>query len=442
MNEPSVGPRRGFLKRGRDGAAGVIAAGALAIARSAHAAGNDTIRVALIGCGGRGTGAAANCLNVKGPIKLVAVADVFDQRARGAQASLKNQYGDKVDIPADRVFVGFDAYQKAIASGVDLVILATPPGFRPMQYKATVEAGKHVFMEKPCCIDAPGFRVLMEANQLAERKGLKVGVGLQRRHEPHYVETVQRIHDGAIGDLLLLRTYGNIGNLWSRGRQAGDTEMMYQLRNWQYFVHFGGDHIVEQHVHNLDVANWVLATDGNARQAHPIEASGSGGRQRRDELPDTGHIYDHHFVEFTYANGVKLFSQCRQMPGCWGSVEEAAVGRKGTSNCAGTISGQTWWNYNGPRGNAYDQEHVDLIRAIRQGDKYHEGWHGATSSMTAVLGRMATYSGQVVRWEDVVAKGSSLLPERLAWDAQPPILPDDKGSYRHAVAAPGVYKAY
>lgn len=442
MNEPSIGPRRGFLRQGLAGAAGIVAAGALGIARSAHAAGDDTIRVALIGCGGRGTGAAANCLNVKGRIKLVAVADVFDQRARGAQASLKNQYGDKVDIPADRVFVGFDAYQKAIACGVDLVILATPPGFRPVQYKAAVEAGKHVFMEKPCCIDAPGFRALMEANETAQRKGLKIGVGLQRRHEPNYVETVKRIHDGAVGDPLLLRVYWNMGSLWSRGRWAGDTEMMYQLRNWQYFVHFGGDHIVEQHVHNLDVANWVMAREGDPRKAHPVEASGSGGRQRRDEFPDTGHIYDHHFVEFTYADGVKLFSQCRQIRGCWGSVEEAVIGPKGASNCAGTISGQTWWNYNGPRINSYDQEHVGLIRAIRQGEKYHEGWHGATSSMTAVLGRMASYSGQVVRWDEAVAKGPNLLPEKLAWDAKPPILPDEKGSYRHAVAMPGVYKAY
>ncbi len=439
MSEAATGSRKRFLKRG---AVDLAAAGGLSVARGAHAAGDDTIRVALVGCGGRGTGAAANCLNVRGQVKLVAVADVFEERARGAQASLKNQYGDKVDIPADRVFVGFDAYQKAVACGADLVILATPPGFRPAQYKAAVEAGRHVFMEKPCCVDAPGFRVLAEANQVAERKGLKIGVGLQRRHEPSYVETVKRIHDNALGDLLLLRVYWNMGNLWTKGRRPGDTEMMYQLRNWQYFVSFGGDHIVEQHVHNLDIANWIMAKEGDPQKAHPTEASGSGGRQRRDEFPDTGHVYDHHFVEFTYADGVKLLSQCRQMPGCWGAVGEMACGRTGVCNGAGTIRGPNAWNYNGPRANPYDQEHVDLIRAIRQGEKHHEGWHGAASSMTAVLGRMATYSGQVVRWDDAVAKGPSLLPEKLTWDAKPPILPDAKGSYRHAVAVPGVYKPY
>ena len=434
--------RRDFLRRLAAGTAGAALAGGLSISRGAHVAGDDTIRVALIGCGGRGTGAAANCLNVKDRVKLVAVADAFEERARGAKTSLKNQYGDKVDISEDHVFFGLDAYKTAIACGVELVILATPPGFRPVQYKAAVMAGKHVFMEKPCCTDAPGFRTLMEANQIADRRRLKVGVGLQRRHDPSYLETIQRIHDGAIGDIVLLRVYWNMGNIWTRGRQADDTEMMYQVRNWQYFACFGGDHIVEQHVHNLDVANWIMAKGGDARSAHPIEANGMGARQRRDEFPDTGHIYDHHFVEFTYADGASLFSQCRQMPGCWGSVSESARGLKGTSNCNGTISGQNPWHYSGPRVNPYQQEHADLIRAIRKGERYQEGWHGAASSMTAVLGRMTTYSGQVVRWDDAVAKGEGLLPEKLAWDAAPPIVPDAKGSYRHAVAVPGVTKPY
>ena len=434
MTRKSTASRRDFLKRSAATVAGATLGG-LSIARSAHAAGDDTLKVALIGCGGRGTGAAANCLNVKDKTKLVAVADAFEQRARGAQGSLKNQYGDKVDIPDDRVFFGFDAYLKAIDCAVDMVILATPPGFRPVQYKAAIDAGRHVFMEKPCCTDAAGFRTLTEANKKADQKGLKVGVGLQRHHLPHYVETIKRIHDGALGDIKLLRVWWNMGNIWTKGRQPGDTEMMYQVRNWQYFDYFGGDNIVEQHVHNLDVANWVM-------KDHPVEANGMGGRQRRDEFRDMGHVYDHHFVEFTYANGAKMLSQCRQMPGCWNQVGEEAIGLKGSSNCAGSIAGQNAWNYNGPGVNAYDQEHVDLVKAIRSGENCNEGWFGASSSFTAVLGRMATYSGQVVRWDDAAAKGPSIMPERLAWDAEPPIVPDENGSYKHAVAVPGAYKPY
>jgi len=416
--------------------------GGFSLARGAYAAADDTIKVALIGCGGRGIGAAANCLNVKDRVKLTAVADVFPQRARAGRESLQNQYGDKVDIPMDRVFSGFDAYQKAIESGVDMVILAEPPGFRPAHFKAAVDAGKHVFMEKPCCTDAAGFRTLMEANQIAQRKGLKVGVGLQRRHQPNYIETMKRIHDGAIGELRLLRVYWNMGNIWTRSREPDNTEMLYQVRNWQYFYYLGGDHIVEQHVHNLDIANWVMAPDGDAKKAHPVEANGLGGRQRRDEFPDTGHIYDHHCVEFTYRNGIKLFSQCRQMPGCWEHVAEFAHGLKGVANCSGSITGQTVWQYSGRHVNPYDQEHVDLIEAIRKGLPYHEGWFGAISSMTAVLGRMATYSGQIVRWDEAVAKGPSLFPEKLDSQARPPIVPDAAGSYKHAVAMPGQYKPY
>jgi len=289
-------------------------------------------------------------------------------------------------------------------------------------------------MEKPSCVDAPGFRSLMETNKLADQKGLKVVVGLQRRHDPRYRETIQRIQDGALGDLMLLRAYWNGGGVWIRGRKPEQTEMEYQMRNWYYFVWLCGDHICEQHVHNLDVVNW-------AKGNHPAEANGMGGRQVRTQK-DTGQIYDHHFIEFTYADGTKMYSQCRHQPNTWSNVSEAAHGTKGTSNCNGRIEGATEWSYRGERVNPYDQEHVDLVDAIRNDKKLNDGWHGATSSFTAVLGRMATYSGKVVKWDEAVAKGPQEVPYGvdLTFQTKPPVVPDADGNY--PIAQPGTYKPY
>ena len=434
MSDTKRPSRRDFLKGSTALAAGAALTGPLSIGRSAHAAGPEQIKVALIGCGGRGTGAAVNCLNVKDDIKLVAVADAFEDNAQRALGNIKRQHADKVDVPPDRVFAGFDAYRKAIDCGVDMVILATSPGFRPIHHAAAIKAGKHVFMEKPCCTDAPGFRMLMETNKLADEKGLKVVVGLQRRHDPRYQETIQRIQDGALGDLMLLRAYWNGGGVWIRGRKPEQTEMEYQMRNWYYFVWLCGDHICEQHVHNLDVVNW-------ARGDHPAEANGMGGRQVRTQK-DTGQIYDHHFIEFTYADGTKMYSQCRHQPNTWSNVSEAALGTKGDSNCNGSIKGANPWSYSGKPVNPYDQEHVDLIAAIRNNQKLNDGWHGATSSFTAVFGRMATYSGKVVKWDEAVAKGPEEVPYgvELSFQTKPPVVPDADGNY--PVAQPGVYKPY
>jgi myo-inositol 2-dehydrogenase/D-chiro-inositol 1-dehydrogenase len=427
--------RRGFLRRSAAAAAGVALAGRLDVARAAHAGGDETIRIALVGCGGRGTGAATDCLSVPDRIKLVAVADAFEDRARDAAKRLKERFGEKVDVPDDRIFIGFDGYRKAIDCGVDLVLLVTPPGFRPMHYRAAIEAGKHVFMEKPVCVDAPGFRSVMETNKRAEGKNLKVVVGLNIRHTPPFIETVQRVHDGAVGKPLYLRAYGNNQGVWVRPRESGQTEMQYQMRNWYYFVWLSGDLNVEQHVHMLDLANWA------AGDQHPVEANGMGGRQVR-KGKEHGQIYDHHFVEYTYADETKLFSQCRHIPNCWNQGGGQVHGDKGSADCGGKISGEQSWQYTGPSVSGHRQEHVDLIAAIRQDKPCREGWYGATSSFTAVLGRMATYSGQVVRWDEAVEKGPDEMPQRLAWDADPPVLPDADGSYEHAVAVPGVYKPY
>ncbi len=425
--------RREFLRSsGRIAAASALAGMAVP---HVHAAGSDPIKVALIGCGGRGTGAASNCLNVPDNIKLVAVADAFEDKAAAAAAKLREKYGAKVDVPPDRVFAGFDAFQQAIDAGVDLVLLTTPPGFRPMHYKAAVEAGKHVFMEKPVCVDAPGYRSVMESNDLADQKNLKVVVGLQSRHAPRHIETMKRIHDGAVGEITFLRAYRNGSGVWVRPREPGQTEMQYQMRNWYYFIWLCGDQIVEQHVHHLDRINWAM------KDEHPIEANGMGGRQVR-KGSDYGQIYDHQYVEYTYPGGIKLFSQNRHIPKCWIASSQYIHGTKGYSDCAGTIVGAEAWEYTGPRANATDQEHVDLVRAIRNDERHNEGHYGANSSFTAVLGRMATYSGKVVTWDEAVAKGPSEMPARLAWDADPPVLPDADGSYEHAVPMPGIYKAY
>jgi myo-inositol 2-dehydrogenase / D-chiro-inositol 1-dehydrogenase len=432
-NKPS---RRDFLKGSTAAVAGLTLAGSLSVARGAHAAGSDQLKAALIGCGGRGNGAANDCLSASEKssvkVKIVAVADAFEPQAKHAASWLNREFKAKgqADVSPDRVFVGLDAYQKAIDCGIDLVITATPPGFRPMVYEAAIKAGKHVFMEKPCCTDAPGYRKLVAANKMADEKGLKVGVGLQRRHEAGYLGGIRDIRDGKIGDFVFSRVYWNGGGIWFRDRNPDMTEMQYQVNNWYHFIWTCGDNICEQHVHNLDVGNWVKGD-------HPVEANGMGScLQRyngRDPKKGMGQIFDNHFIEFTYKDGTKMYSQCRHIPNCWGGVSEAIHGTKGIMGVSGR----------GPElkfGNPYQQEHYDLLEAIAKNEKYNEGHYGATSSFTAVLGRMATYSGQAVRWDDAVAKGPDEMPEKLAWDADPKAMPDKNGNY--PIAVPGVYKAY
>jgi myo-inositol 2-dehydrogenase / D-chiro-inositol 1-dehydrogenase len=425
MGDKKATSRRDFMKDTSAIAAGMALAGGLNIAQTAHAAGSDQLKICLIGCGGRGLGAAVDCLSASENIKLVAVADAFEDKAAGAAKKLEEDFPKQIDVPKDRTFVGFDAYQKAIDSGVDLVVMAPPPGFRPLHYAAAIKAGKHVFMEKPCCVDGPGFRSLMETNKLADDKGLKVGVGLQRRHQKSYLDALKKIQNGDYGDITLLQAYWNGGPIWIRQRQSNQTEMEYQMRNWYHFVWLCGDHIVEQHVHNLDVCNWFKGD-------HPVEANGMGSCHCRNNK-GIGQIYDNHFVEFTYPDGTKMYSQCRQQPNTWSRVAEAIHGTKGV-----------WQSDKGSRSrgeaNPYRQEHVDLLAAIKNNDKYNEGWYGATSSMTAVLGRMATYSGETVTWEDAIAKGPSEMPAKYAFDANPPAMPDKDGNYPMAV--PGQYKAY
>jgi len=393
------------------------------------ARGDAELRIALVGCGGRGTGAAAQALSTDGEVKLVAMADAFGDRIESCLSSLGG-VKDRVDVPAERRFTGFDAFERAMDAGVDVVILATPPGFRPMHFEAAVERGLHVFMEKPVAVDAAGVRQVLDAAKLAKEKNLKVGVGLQRHHQAPYLETVRRLRDGAIGELTLLRCYWNSAGVWVNPRQPDMSEMTYQMRNWYYFNWLCGDHIVEQHIHNLDVCNWIMGD-------YPVEAQGQGGRQVRTGA-DHGEIFDHHMVEFTYASGVKMLSQCRHVQGAWSSVSEHAHGTKGTANVsAARMEGSFGkWRFEGDAPDPYQVEHDDLFAAIRADRPYNEAENGAKSTMTAILGRMATYSGKVLKWDDALASTIAPRPSAYAWDALPPTLPDADG--RYPIPTPGI----
>ena len=439
MSTKMTTSRRNFLQGSLAAGAGVALASQLSVARTAHAAGSDVLKVVLIGCGGRGQGAIRDCMNADKNVKVIAVADAFEDRAKGAADGLRKEEGlaSRVDLPDDRVFVGLDAYQKAIDCDPDMVIIATPPGFRPMQYAAAVKAGKHVFMEKPCCVDAPGYNSLVETNKLADEKGLKVGVGLQRHHQQSYVETIKRIHDGAIGDIMFLRAYWNGSGIWNRNREPNMTEMQYQVHNWYHFVWLSGDNICEQHVHNLDVCNWV-------KNDHPVEANGMGGCTRRYHGRRCA-------ARARSSTTTSSSSPTRTAPRCSASAatwpvpgtksSEAAHGTKGESNCASCDQGSRRMAVSAAiTPNPYVQEHVDLIAAIRGGEKYNEGWFGATSSMTAVLGRMATYSGKVVKWDEAIKEGVSTFPKELSWDAAAPVQKDENGDY--PIAVPGVSDPY
>jgi predicted dehydrogenase len=344
----------------------------------AFAAGSDTMRVGVIGCGGRGTEAAKNCVESSPGVKIVALADTFADRMQRAKTDFQ--------VPEDRCFVGMDAYQQLLAlDDINLVILATPPGFRPIHLAAAIKAGKNVFMEKPVCVCPAGYKMIVEASEQAQQKGLAIVTGTQRRHEPKYVETMKRIHDGAIGEIVSAQCYWNMGGLWVNKRQPGQGEVEWQIRNWLYFTWLSGDHIVEQHVHNLDVINWAF------KDVQPETIHGIGGRQFRT-APEFGNIFDHFGVEFTYPNDVRTISMCRQIQGTTGNVSERVVGTKGYTDCAGTIVGENAWKYEGPNPNPYVVEHTDLIQSIRDGKPLNEGKRVADSTLCAVMGRESAYS--------------------------------------------------
>ncbi len=393
--ESARGSRRAFLKTS------AAAATLIATRGLAHAQGSDRIRVGLIGCGSRGTGAAANCAEAAQGIEIHALGDVFAERVQAARQNLEF-LGEALQAPDERCFTGFDAFQKVLACDVDLVILTTPPHFRPQHLRAAIEAGKHVFMEKPVAVDPAGVRSVIASSQMAAEKGLAIVAGTQRRHEASYLEAMKRIHDGAIGEIVGGDCHWNQGGLWVVQRQPEWSDMEWQLRNWLYFTWASGDHIVEQHVHNIDVMNWAL-------RATPLRAVGMGGRQVRTG-PEYGHIFDHFAIEFEYPGGVWITSTCRQIDNCAGNVSENLVGTRGRSDPSGSISGESPWRYEGQSPNPYTQEHVDLIASIRAGTPLNEGKTIADSTLTAIMGRMSAYTGKEVTWEQALASRLDLTP--------------------------------
>lgn len=438
QNNPS---RRDFLKTSTTAAAGASLVSSLSAVQAAHTSYDETVRIGMIGCGGRCTGAAGQAMNTEGPTKLVAMCDAFDDRLQSSLKTLKRRHKEKVDVPKERQFVGFDGYKALLDSDIDLVLIATPPGFRPVHFEAAVNAGKHVFAEKPVAVDAAGIRRFLAAVKKSKEKDLLVQIGLQRRHEPAYIETIKRLQDGAIGDIVAARAYWNGGGVWTRNRKPGQTEMEYQMTNWYYFNWLCGDHIVEQHIHNLDVINWLM---GGA----PVKGQGQGGRQVRTGK-ENGEIYDHHFVEFTYGdtpfgNGVTMQSQCRHIKKCWNQVDEFAHGSNGSCHIGRGIlfdkNGNETWSYGkGGRG-GHQEEHHDLFRDFRAGKRPNEGEYGAMSTMTSILGRMCTYSGQEISMKDALASQVVISPidKFTSMTDTPPVLPNEDMSYD--IPVPGEYK--
>jgi myo-inositol 2-dehydrogenase / D-chiro-inositol 1-dehydrogenase len=435
--------RRGFLKTGTIASAGLAASAS--IARSVHASGSSEIRFVVIGCGGRGTGAAKDIFNSGGNVKLVAVHDAFAGNAVSAVRSLKRESPDKVDVPEDRIFSDLDGFKAAIDVDCDLVVIATPPAFKPQQYEYAVKKGRHVFMEKPVASDVAGVRRVLAATEESKKKNLLVGIGLQRRHEPQYIETIKRLHDGAIGDIIAMRVYWNGGGIWYRDRNVAQglmpggapvTEMAFQCNNWYHFNWLSGDQICEQHIHNLDVGCWV-------KGKYPVECNGMGGREMREGGDrKRSQIFDHTFCEYTFDDGTKMFSQGRHLQGGWESVAEFAHGSLGNSKIDGRIDGKNPWQFSGKRLNGHQHEQVDLIAALSKGEIYNEGEYGAKSTFTAILGREACYSGKVIKWDDLMNSEQDLCPgiDSYTLKSEPPVKPDENGNY--PIPVPGQYSPF
>ena len=419
MTEPTS--RRAFLK------ASAASVAASAVLPGAYAAGNDVLRVGLVGCGGRGTGAAREALRADPNVKLVAMCDAFMDNLQKSRSNLQSikDIKHKVDVTPDRCFDGFDGYKKLLEC-VDVVLLATPPGFRPLHLRAAVEAGKHVFCEKPVAVDVPGIKSVIESAKLAKEKGTGLCSGYCWRYDRAKRETVKRIHDGMIGDVQVIHATYLTGPLWDRAPHDKYGTMEYQMRNWYYFSWLSGDFIVEQHCHNFDKANWVL------RGAVPVSAVGVGGRQVRT-AERFGNIYDHFACTLEFPGGVKLFSACRQIAGCSGDVNDHVFGTKGQAQLMKhtvTPTQGEGWEFEGESKDMYQVEHDELFASIRAGKPINDGEAAAHSSAMAIFAREAAYSGERITWKKFMASEKSLAPKAYAWADNP--VP--------GVPMPGVYK--
>ncbi len=419
--------RRRFIGKSVAAATTAVSAAAITFPSSVHAAGDDILRIGLIGCGGRGTSAVRQALEADSRVKLVAMGDMFDERLQSSLKSLKviKEIAEKIDVPSDQQFVGFDAYRGVLATDVDVVLLTTPPHFRPIHLKAAIDAGKHVFAEKPVAVDAPGVRSVLETCAEAKRKNLSVVSGLCIRYDAGFRETVQRLHDGAIGDIHTFIANDYRGPIWVKPRKDDWTDMHWQMHNWYYFTWLSGDFNVEQHVHYLDVGAWVMG-------GYPVKAIGMGGRQVRTE-PMYGNIYDHHSVTYEYENGARLFSNCRQQRGCKTDMGSVALGSKGraiVSESKLEITSESTWQFNGDVKDMYQVEHDELFAGIRAGKPVNNGEYMAKSTMLAIMGRMATYTGQEITWEQAMNSTQDLSPSKYEWGDAPEV----------EIARPGITK--
>lgn len=421
--------RRRFIRQTTGTLAGGALLGALPVERFAHAAaGSGPLKLAMVGSGGRGSGAADQALRANANLKLVAIAELFQDRAQLALSNLSAQHSDKVDVPSERIFLGFEAYKQAIAA-CDVVILATPCTFRPAMFEEAVRQGKHVFLEKPVALDAPGVRRVLAAAEAAKKKNLKVGVGLQRRHKPGYLETVKRVQDGALGQLTYFRTYWNMGAARAfLPRKPEWNELEFQLRNQFYFAWQCGDINLDMGLHNVDVINWI-------KGEYPVRAIGMCGAEVR-RGKDAGAIFDHMAIQYEYADGTRLFAENRQIPGCWSNVSENAHGTLGAVEMVNDrnifiITGQNAWRYpvETPTVNPYQREHDDLFAAIEKDEPYNEAERGALSTMSCIMGRMAAYSGQMIQWDEAIKSERRMAPDITSLKDPPPVLPDENGAY-------------
>jgi myo-inositol 2-dehydrogenase / D-chiro-inositol 1-dehydrogenase len=400
------------------------------------------LKLAVVGCGGRGTGAVTQALKADINVELVAMSDAFQDQLDKSFENLNKMFdASRINVKPSMKFVGLGSYKKAIDEA-DVVILTTPPGFRPQHFEYAIAQGKHVFMEKPVATDVAGIKKVLEAAKVAKEKKLNVVMGLQRRYQSNYQKANNLIQEGAIGNIISGQVYWNGGGVWVRPRQENWTEMEYQMRNWYYFNWICGDHILEQHVHNIDVANWFLGD-------YPIKAQGMGGREVR-KGEDHGQIFDHHFVEFEYANGAVISSQCRHQRGCLSRVSETFQGTQGTCHTSGrshtimnTYDGKSIYKHDGDNdANPYQVEHDRLFAAIRSGEVINNAEYGAKSTMTAIMGRMATYSGQEITWDKAMAAEHELVPNEdlLSFNSVPPVIRDEFGNY--PIPVPGTTKFY
>jgi predicted dehydrogenase len=406
--------RRDFLKT--SAAATTLA---LSNAPFVHAQGTDTLKIGLIGCGGRGTGAAENALLADPNVKLWAMGDAFRDSLERSATTLRRRPAlrDKIDLTAERQFVGFNAYQDVINSGVDVVLLTTPPHFRPIHLRAAVAANKHVFVEKPVAVDGPGCRAILATCEEARRKNLSIVSGLCYRYDPPKREIIRRIHDGAIGQIVALHTTYNTGATGTRReRQPGWSDMEWQMRNWYYFTWLSGDHNVEQHVHSLDKMAWAMGEN-----QYPVRAVGLGGRQVRTDI---GNIFDHHSVVYEFANGVRCHSYCRQQPGCANEVSDFVTGTNGTAVLNGTNQQQhrlfnlkraETYRFQGQAGNMYQVEHDEFFASIRNSRPINNGEYMTKSTLMGIMGRMATYTGKTIQWEQALNSREDLTPPRYEW---------------------------